>query len=195
MASILGVSSTIGSCESSVRILTRSRAYSVCCNATYRTHNSLPGSWSTLGHTGSLLKSPSRSAYTNCLWSRPALTLSSDSKNFSTSSAVEISKARYDKLRLAPDAMKAHLIKLLEYSKRYFDNNSEARQRHKAANRVSRVHLSAIQENYAKSRKLVNWIHSYSWIREMLPWKSHQPLMYNAPAQHYCDGCRAIKRT
>jgi hypothetical protein len=107
---------------------------------------------------------------------------------------VEISKARYDKLRLDPDALKAHLIKVSETTKRHLDNNPEARQRRKDTARAVWKYLSTTQKDYARLGKLKNWIHSYSWIREMLPWKPHQPLMYDEPAQHYCDGCRAIKR-
>jgi len=51
-----------------------------------------------------------------------------------------------------------------------------------------------LDDIFRKRKKLLNWLHEHTWVRNSLPWKSHQPLLLEKQTEHYCDGCRFKKR-
>jgi len=53
--------------------------------------------------------------------------------------------------------------------------------------------LSSTQANSRLSGRLYEWTYFYGWVRA-LPWKSHQPLVYHEPVEHYCHGCQLVRR-
>jgi hypothetical protein len=43
---------------------------------------------------------------------------------------------------------------------------------------------------YRRRKILLRWCSAYSWLREQLPWKSHQPIYYSQRVEHFCYGCK-----
>jgi hypothetical protein len=195
MAPTLRNISTARVSGSIARLPTPSQAYPPCYNVTSRNYNTLLGPWRTLEHNEHIQMTPASSSLPKSARFRSIHTRLSDRRSFSISNAVQISKARYDKLRLDPDALRAHLARSAQNAKRRFDSNPEARQRHNETAKIRHAHLSATQKDYIAFRKLHSWVYTYTWIRETLPWKSHHPLIYDEPVKHYCNSCRATKRT
>lgn len=98
------------------------------------------------------------------------------SRCFSVFSAIRISKARYDKLRLDPEALRAHRIKHAESTRRWRKSMSSAQTSH----------------SYLRER-LRYWVSSFEWVRD-LAWKSHRPVLYHEPVEHQCDRCHLVRR-
>jgi len=189
------------------------RAYFSCHRANY---NSLLGSWGPLKYNQHLLRSSSSSVCTSQLKSRAGLR---DSRRFSAFSAFKIDKAGYDRLTEDPVALSMKRAKLAQQQKKWYDKikgnpeawekfraryaayrdryvygNPEVRQSHVEAAKESHARLSSTQRNYRSSRKLHEWIWSFSWVRKALPWKSHSPLLHDEPVEHYCQGCQFARR-
>jgi hypothetical protein len=195
MAPTLRNISTARVSGSIARLPTPSRAYTPCYDVTSRSYNTLLGPWRLFEHNEHMQMTPASSALPKSARFRPIHTRLSDGRTFSIFNAVQVSKARYDKLRLDPDALRAYLARSAQAAKRHFDSNPEARQRAKDAVKQRAANSRATKENFAHLSRLKNWVYLYTWIRETLPWKSHQPLIYDEPVEHYCSGCRASKRT
>jgi hypothetical protein len=175
MASTLRKFNTVCASESTARTFTFSRGYAPYYNERFRRYDSPLRPWRQFEHNEH--------------------TALSGPRGFSTFSALQICKADYDKLRLDQDALRAYLTRSSQAAKRYLDSNPEARQRRSETARLQHARLSATNKDYIAFRKLHSWVYTYTWIRETLPWKSHHPLIYDEPVKHYCNGCRATKRT
>lgn len=149
------------------------------------------------------------------LRSRTAL---SDSRCFSAFSAIRIDKARYDKLRLGPIALEHyrairaqqgkaiyHKIredpkawqvfsaKRAEHQNRHIYGSLEVRRKRNENSIKTHARLSSTQANSRLSGSLHEWTYFYEWVRA-LPWKSHQPLVYDEPVEHYCHECQLVRR-
>lgn len=181
-----------------------SRAYSLCHDQESRNINSLFASW----------KVSSGSLRIDSAHLRPRT-----GRCFSASSAIRIDKARYDKLRLDPVALNAYRAKCAQERKANYDkvrkdpgawkiyaaHQAESLERHVFGNpevrrkknkfaKESNARLASTQENFRLSRSLYDWIYLFSWVRNAMPWKSHQPLLYDEPVEHYCNGCQLVRR-
>jgi hypothetical protein len=140
------------------------------------------------------MKSPASSAYTKSSGHRLGGTRVSDLRGFSTCKIVQIRKAEYDKLRQDPDALKAHLAQEAAYRMRRFKSDPEARLKDRVrARQWHRDQSSTHKSHRAVRHNLRNWVSAFIWVRESLPWKSHQPLYHQEPVEHYCDGCRLVR--
>lgn len=118
--------------------------------------------------------------------------ISSATQFFSTCRARHMSKKRYEKLRLDPDAFRAYRHRQAARLARYYDTNHEARRRR---NEHSKEYFRHALQNtaYHDFHLLASWVRTYGWIRKTLPWKSHQPVLFNEPVKQYCEGCRTTK--
>jgi len=188
------------------RTSTPSRAYSLFHNKGFRNINGLSGSWT--------VSSSSLRIDSLHLRSRTAL---SDSRCFSAFSAIRINKAGYDKLRLDPIALehsrairaqqskaiyhkiredpkawKVFSAKRAERRNRHIYSSPEVRRKRNENGIRTHARLSSTQTNSRLSGRLYEWTYFYEWVRA-LPWKSHQPLVYDEPVEHYCHECQLVR--
>jgi hypothetical protein len=102
----------------------------------------------------------------------------------------------------------ARLYSFHQASRSWYKNlDDDARkaylQRCKDANRVRRSkpgvseadlrlqHLKYKEDGHYRRRKILRqWCSTYSWLREQLPWKTHQPIYYSQQVEHFCYGCK-----
>jgi len=102
---------------------------------------------------------------------------------FSSCPVNQISRARYDQLRLEPEKHKAYVEKIRAYLKQRRKDPE-----HCAKLRVQKEKTYA-RESFRRARLLYMWCNRYAWFREELPWKSRRPLVLSEPTKHYCEGC------
>jgi hypothetical protein len=51
--------------------------------------------------------------------------------------------------------------------------------------------LEYIEDGHFRRRKiLLRWCSVHSWLREQLPWRTHQPVYYSQCVEHFCYGCK-----
>ncbi|KEQ89821.1 hypothetical protein M438DRAFT_14770 [Aureobasidium pullulans EXF-150] len=102
---------------------------------------------------------------------------------FSSCPVNQISRARYDQLRLDPEKHKVYVEKTRAYMRQRRKDPE-----HCAKLRVQKEKTYA-RESFRRARLLHMWCNRYVWFREELPWKSRRPLVLSEPTKHYCEGC------
>jgi len=114
-------------------------------------------------------------------------------RSFSLQHPLQISKARYDKLRLDPEALRRHLDKNSEVEKNRYATRPEVRENH--SRRGSRYHgAHRDDEAYQFVAKFQGWCKRHTWVREQLPWKTHRPVLHDVKVEHHCSGCNWARR-
>lgn len=119
----------------------------------------------------------------------------SSTRIFSTCRMDSIGKAQYDRLRLDPDAYRAQRDRQSVSHKESYYKSPDVREKRIQRAREYRMHRDRANKlAHLMSSKLGTWLYAYKWIREALPWKSHQPLVFDKQVKHYCDSCHYARR-
>ncbi|THX23243.1 hypothetical protein D6D12_08557 [Aureobasidium pullulans] len=127
----------------------------------------------------------------------PSITLMS-TRSFSHSSAKDLTKAspklwEYHRVKGDPEALREYYDRKAERTKKRYDENPDVRERTKIYSR-RRWDVTRTNEGFRMAMRIGGWVRTHAWVREHLPWKTHHPLLYDEPVEHYCIGCRYVRR-
>ncbi|CAD0098436.1 unnamed protein product [Aureobasidium mustum] len=96
-------------------------------------------------------------------------------------------RAYYKKMRQDPDAWRKRIDQTIPHIERWRQDPDNRARIHAARDRFREARME--DERYKFYVRLKNWCYKYSWVREQLPWKSYQPVLYDNKVEHHCDGC------
>lgn len=145
--------------------------------------------------------SPPRSFSTTAVHPRtsklPSITLMS-TRSFSHSSAKDLTKTspklwEYHRVKGDPEALREYYDRKAERLKKRYDENPDVRESYKIYQR-RRWDVARTNEGFRMAMRIGAWVRTHAWVREHLPWKTHHPLRYDKPVEHYCMGCKHIRR-
>ncbi|THY82167.1 hypothetical protein D6C93_09299, partial [Aureobasidium pullulans] len=117
----------------------------------------------------------------------PSITLMS-SRSFSHSSAKDLTKT-------SPKLWECHRVKgNPEALREYYDRKAERLKYATTKTMIRRWDVARTNEGFRMALRIRAWVRTHAWVREHLPWKTHHPLRHDERVEHYCMGCKHIRR-
>lgn len=74
-----------------------------------------------------------------------------------------------------------------------YESDIEFRRARQRSVEKSRVRLQAENPRYRLRKSLHQWCLKHDWVRETLPWKTHQPVLFASKVHKECKGCTRVK--
>jgi len=109
---------------------------------------------------------------------------------FSSCCIIRLPNAvEYARLKADPERYKRYLAQVATWRRNKYWKNPEHRSETREKSRLRSVGYRETRESYNRRTILYNWIHRYTWFRDLLPWKSHRPLLYTQSTVHTCSSC------